>query len=308
MSTTPRLLLVLPPKAPGKRWAALLSGIGNVGVAQTIDEARALCTEGEPDVCIVDVDLSLADGTPLVIALRGLCTAAEFIALAGSADSTRLIQSVNDGNVRRFLSYDNGDDEVLTRVQQVVQAQRSLRGMRTQLRALSQERERLASERERLVRDLATSSSQVAAAIEEQQSMRDKLQSLMHVSVPHGNVVSFDDFKVRVGGEVERHSRYAHPVSLLRFSIDYKGAPSQRAREMSEEVLGALARTVRHIDLLGPKTPTEVWVLLPVTERANAERAVQRLTRAIDTLAFPVAIEKVAVFAYPDDASAFDLR
>jgi hypothetical protein len=148
----------------------------------------------------------------------------------------------------------------------------------------------------------------VASVIAEQQVMRDKLRTLMHVSVPHTNVVAFDDFKMRVGGEIERHSRYAHPVSLVRIDLDYKGASLQKAREMSEAVLGALARTVRHIDLLGPKTTDEVWVLLPVTERQNADRAAQRLQKAVEVLALPLAIHKVGIFSYPQDAAAFDLR
>ncbi|HJV86415.1 MAG TPA: diguanylate cyclase [Noviherbaspirillum sp.] len=98
-------------------------------------------------------------------------------------------------------------------------------------------------------------------------------------------------FEAEIRREIERASRYGHPVSLVMFDIDhFKHVNDQHGHLVGDEILVELARRVstvtRASDLLCRWGGEEFVLLMPATDD-NALKAAETLRRHIEQHAFP---------------------
>jgi diguanylate cyclase (GGDEF)-like protein len=102
--------------------------------------------------------------------------------------------------------------------------------------------------------------------------------------------------------ELERISRYPHPLSVIIFDLDhFKNVNDQYGHLVGDEVLTAVVncarKCLRSIDVLARYGGEEFVVLLPETDTEKAEYLAERLRKAMRSQAFEVAGKRFSITA-----------
>lgn len=95
------------------------------------------------------------------------------------------------------------------------------------------------------------------------------------------------NFDAQLKKEIERCKRYEHPLSLLIVTIDdFKALTEKIGHEKSDQMLKDLAsslkRNVRRVDVVARYGFTELAVLMPDTDKKNAEAVRERILNDIE--------------------------
>ena len=142
-----------------------------------------------------------------------------------------------------------------------------------------------------LKRGTVVSTARAMLRIRDLRGTVDRLEADLkkHVAEPpsdlrfaEGSSADFDFFKKYVLMEVKRSRRYKYPVSFLLVAVDrlsdrLAGSPEAARQAALAEVLVALTRSVRDIDLVVPFSENRFLVFLPHTPREGALVVASRL-------------------------------
>lgn len=95
------------------------------------------------------------------------------------------------------------------------------------------------------------------------------------------------NFDAQLKKEVERCKRYEHPLSLLIVTVDnFKALTEKIGHEKSDQMLkdlaSALKRNVRRVDVVARYGFSELAVLMPDTDKKNAETVRERIMSDIE--------------------------
>lgn len=151
--------------------------------------------------------------------------------------------------------------------------------------------------------------TQVAALVQKV-ILEERLRQVAIVDEATG-LYNRSHFLLRVQDEAARAARFMQEFALVTLEVnDFAGylesAGDDSAGRAMIELAGAIRGVARGTDLVARTGESAFSLLLPVTNRDEAEAAAQRLARAVDTHVFPrrkrlTATTGVAVF--PDDGT-----
>jgi hypothetical protein len=257
----------------------------------------------------VDVAMTTERGQPLIVALRGLYTGAEFVAIGTAPRIENLITSVNEAQIRRFLPMNSTEDAILESLTRVWREGRSVNLLRRRVGDVVAERDRLMAEQTALMGSLLENDREVAESTSRQQEIRDKLEEALYPSSsrsPFANCMTYPMMKIRIREEVEKFQRYGHPFAILLLELGPatgEDGNEENAELQRKRLEWVVASKVRHIDLVATDPPSRIVVLMPVTERSKAEVASRRVKAAIADAALPITASVSAVMSYPEDKS-----
>ncbi|QIK37676.1 GGDEF domain-containing protein [Caldichromatium japonicum] len=104
----------------------------------------------------------------------------------------------------------------------------------------------------------------------------------------------------RLEQEIEFANRYAHPLSIILFDLDYfKQINDSFGHNLGDEVLvwisGILRSTIREVDIAGRHGGEEFLVILPHTDLEGAIEVAERLRSEIDSIEWSVHGLKVTI-------------
>ncbi len=132
---------------------------------------------------------------------------------------------------------------------------------------------------------LSALANQVAVAIENarlyEEAITDSLTGLYHHKY----------FELRLREELEKAKRYKHPVSLLMLDIDhFKKVNDKYGHLLGDRVLEGLAlalrKSIRLGDIISRYGGEEFTIILPHTNKKNAQNAGERLRVTIEKMKF----------------------
>lgn len=134
---------------------------------------------------------------------------------------------------------------------------------------------------------LATLGNQFGGAIERARLFRDVHKLAVTDSLT--GIFNRRHFAEVAARELERASRYGHPVSLAILDIDlFKNINDNYGHLAGDQVLIEIARVcqerTRRIDLVGRYGGEEILILMPETKLDQAQQAMERLRREIEAL------------------------
>jgi hypothetical protein len=302
----PELLLVAKDGPERARWKNALAGGFDVREASGLSFARDFGDAYQPDICVVDVGLTSERGESVIVALRGLYTGAEFVAIGSAPRIEHLITSVNEAQIRRFLPLESSDEAVVDALTRVWREGRSVNLLRRRMGEVVSERDRLLADQKDLMESLLASDREVAASTARQEKIRDRLEDILYPGSsrsPFPNCMPLAQMKTRILEEVEKFQRYGHPFAVLLLELSVGEQDEEKAELLRKRLEWVIASKVRHIDLVATDPPSRIMVLLPVTERAKAEVASKRVSAAIAEAALPLEATVAAVMSYPEDKS-----
>jgi response regulator RpfG family c-di-GMP phosphodiesterase len=234
-------------------------------VSTATDGAQALeqVARSPVDLVICDQRMPGLVGTEVLQRVRSVCPEARRMIISAFASETDLLSAINGGEVERYLLKPFEPPELLAAVAEILAELDRWREAQSELLLLRRERDALAAREQELLRANAELVGRLKAA-----SAKLPPDPTLPAPGRQGVVPTVEEVKAQMTRELKRAARYSRPLSLV---LARFGPPDLPADVMSE--LGQMAQTsFRDIDIAARLDDAALIVLLPETERENAQR------------------------------------
>ena len=233
--------------------------------------ARARLEEAGYDAVLVEDRLSEPAGVEFLAEVAVQQPQVIRLLMSASVEPQRLLKAINETHVFAFLQVPLHKPLLLSTLGQVAQMRAVMKERDAALEDLCRQRDELEEEVVKRTKQLADQNQHL-----EHLAMRDPLTSLFNRRY----------IEQRMDEELLRLQRYGAPLSILLFDIDnFKAVNDTEGHAVGDKVLiavaGALADSVRQVDLVARFGGEEFLVLLPNTGQEAAELTGARLCRQI---------------------------
>jgi diguanylate cyclase (GGDEF)-like protein len=212
------------------------------------------------------------------------------VILTAYTETREILDAINRAEIYRYITkpWDNAD--LVVTIQQAAEHHRLLKENKLLMAELESKNSSL-TEKERELRTLNQSLElKVAERTVELQRANERLNDLA-MTDPLTRVLNRRAFFAKFQEEIERSSRYRHPIAVVMIDVDhFKTFNDMEGHLHGDEALRKLAGifngNLRKTDVLGRYGGEEFAIVMPETRLANASEICQRLRTAVETASF----------------------